>query len=144
MVLLVMLFGIIVGCSESKVERKAKVAERSIPQGDKGEYDEDAVTLPRYPGSVVEHSEKVFAPGGKKVSFLRVYLNTTDPYPKVRDFYRRTFRDKYGEPTEELDRGDFYHVSKAKDKKSLPYFQVEISDEGSFRRVVIMRADRNR
>lgn len=133
---------VVAGC-----DRRGDVSEprkNPIILKDRGPYPEERVTVPRYPGAVVENYEEAFAPGGKEVSFVRVYLNTTDPYDKVRDFYKRAFREKYGEPTEEGEEKGIYHVAKAKGKEYTPYFQIEVTDLGDYRRIVITRSDRNK
>ncbi len=132
------------GCNKGEEGSSVKANKSSVVLKDRGPYPEDKVTVPRYPGSVVENYEEVFAPGGKDVSFVRVYLNTTDSYEKVRDFYRKAFRDRYGEPTEEGEERGIYHVMKAKGKGYAPYFQIEVTDLGDYRRVVITRSDENK
>ncbi len=133
-----------VGCG-GEGEKGATESRRStLTLKDRGPYPEEKVTVPRYPGAVVENYEEAFAPGGKEVSFVRVHLNTTDPYEKVRDFYKKAFRDRYGEPTEEGEERGIYHVAKAKGKNHAPYFQIEVTDLGDHRRIVITRSDRNR
>ncbi len=132
------------GCGGEKVKTEERKSTANISLKDRGPYPEDRVTVPRYPGAVVENYEEAFAPGGKEVSFVRVYLNTTDSYDKVRDFYKKAFREKYGEPTEEGEEKGIYHVMKAKGKEYAPYFQIEVTDLGDYRRIVITRSDRNK
>ncbi len=147
-VLGVLLLGAVVvavsGCNRGKEETTSMNRGITLPTKDRGPYPEEKITVPRYPGAVVENYEEVFAPGGKDVSFVRVYLNTKDPYEKVRDFYKKAFRDRYGEPTEEGEERGIYHVMKAKGKGYAPYFQIEVTDLGDYRRVVITRADENK
>lgn len=143
----VLLLGAVVvavsGCNRGKEETASVRRGITLPTEDKGPYPEEKITVPRYPGAVVENYEEVFAPGGKDVSFVRVYLNTKDPYEKVRDFYKKAFRDRYGEPTDEGEERGIYHVAKAKGKGYLPYFQIEVTDLGDYRRVVITRSGKS-
>jgi len=129
------------GAQSGKEETKSRV---SIPKRDLGRYNEEAATVPKYPNSVVENYEEAYGVGGKKVVFMRASLSTEDPFKDVKEFYSKAFRERYGEPTEETERQGYYHITKAKSPDALPYFQIEISDMGDFRRVVITRSDKNR
>lgn len=135
---------LVVGCGEVK-EDEHKVAKggAKVLSMDMGDYDEVAATLPRYPKSYVEHSERV-PPKGDFVALLRVHLQTRDPFDEVKEFYRSEFRKRYGNPTREVEKEGYYHVEKSSSPDADPFFQVDVVDLGEVRRITIVRSDRNR